>query len=257
MLSHGPIPEHIAIVMDGNRRYASRKGLAPLSGHSEGFSKLREVLEWCSVLCVPVVSVFAFSLDNFNRSSEEVDGLFTLAETKLRELLEADDLLEKHDIRVQIVGNLTMLPTDLCETMEEVMQKTRHRKTLLLNICFAYSATHELASTSCNIVEGLRSGHVSKSDITPRMIEKCLPTGNPLPDIMLRTSGETRLSDFMLCQSEWAQLHFVEALWPDLSLCQFLLVILTFQRDYSSALKTRPELPVCSEKANLFIQSLK
>ncbi|KAF6776345.1 hypothetical protein AHF37_03949 [Paragonimus kellicotti] len=221
LIKYGPIPEHIAIIMDGNRRFAATNNMKTSDGHLQGFSKLSETLRWCKDLGVKELTVFAFSVENFNRSSEEVSFLLQLAADKLSELLEKIEELCADGICVRIIGNLSTLP--------HVFKTGGHS---ILNVCMAYSSQDELTESVEHIRAGVRDKLIYPSDISPELLSGCLYTRLSRPlDLLIRTSGEVRLSDFLLWQSASSgTVHkFVESFWPDLSFWNFLFVILHFQ----------------------------
>ena len=139
ILKMGHIPAHVAFIMDGNRRFAERKNMESAQGHAHGYSRLLKALEWCLELGIVCVSVYAFSIDNYKRSKEEIDLLMELMESKLCSLLEDEVLLKKHDVRVQVIGNLTLAPPGVQLAAMRIMAATRERKRSTLNICFSYS----------------------------------------------------------------------------------------------------------------------
>ncbi|KAF5399936.1 Dehydrodolichyl diphosphate synthase complex subunit DHDDS [Paragonimus heterotremus] len=232
LIKYGPIPEHIAIIMDGNRRFAATNHMKTSDGHLQGFSKLSETLRWCKDLGVKELTVFAFSVENFNRSSEEVSFLLQLAADKLSELLEKIEELCADGICIRLIGNLSTLPTRIQRLGSELMLKTRHNTNSILNVCMAYSSQDELTESVEHIRVGVRDRLIYPSDISPELLSGCLYTRFSRPlDLLIRTSGEVRLSDFLLWQSASSgTVHkFVESYWPDFSFWNFLFVILHFQ----------------------------
>jgi len=140
VLASQPVPEHIAIIMDGNRRYAERRHLInSLEGHTRGYSRLIDALEWCLQLGVTCVSVYAFSIDNYKRTAEEVATLMKLAEEKLAAMLEEQDVLHRHSVQVRVIGDLTLAPVSVRRAAEKIMSETRRNKGAILNICFSYT----------------------------------------------------------------------------------------------------------------------
>jgi len=187
--------------MDGNRRYAKKLNVERIAGHRRGYSTLLEVLKWCNHLNVKIVTVYAFALDNFKRSKHEVDSLMELAAQKVTEMLDARREITQYGVRVNILGNLDRLPPKLQQAMARVMQSTRGHNRLTLNIAFAYSAKQELADATAKVAKGLESGTLREDDINTELLERCLYTAEqPHPDLLIRTSGETRLSDFLVNQ---------------------------------------------------------
>jgi len=134
-----PVPAHIAFIMDGNRRFAERQNLKVLQGHTFGYQRLIQALEWCLDLGIMCVSVYAFSIDNYNRSPEEVATLMALAEDKLSQMLEEQDVLHKHSVQVRVIGDLAVAPPSVRSAAESIMAATRHHTRAILNICFCYT----------------------------------------------------------------------------------------------------------------------
>ncbi|KAA3672363.1 ditrans,polycis-polyprenyl diphosphate synthase [Paragonimus westermani] len=191
LIKYGPIPEHIAIIMDGNRRFAATNRMKTSDGHLQGFSKLSETLRWCKDLGVKELTVFAFSVENFNRSSEEVSFLLQLAADKLSELLEKIEDLCADGICVRLIGNLSTLPTRIQRLGSELMLKTRHNTKSILNVCMAYSSQDELTESIEHIRAGVRDKLIYPSDISPELLSGCLYTRLSRPlDLLIRTSGE-------------------------------------------------------------------
>ncbi|XP_050534025.1 dehydrodolichyl diphosphate synthase complex subunit DHDDS [Daktulosphaira vitifoliae] len=232
VLTYGPIPKHVAFIMDGNRRYARKNNVEKCEGHSRGFDKLSETLQWCLYLGVKEVTVYAFSLDNFKRTQEEIDTLFNLAREKFKRLLQEKDKLNKHGVCINVIGNLTKLPADLTKLIAESMYITRHNNNALLNVAFCYTGHDELTNTFNQIVNGVKKKYLDVSDVNVDIIDKCLYTyPSPPPDLLIRTSGETRLSDFMIWQCSYSYMYFTPVLWPDFTAWDFLAAIFMYQRN--------------------------
>jgi|Transcript_12603 ditrans,polycis-polyprenyl diphosphate synthase len=219
-LKEGDVPKHIAFVMDGNRRYADRCGEKPIQGHISGYGTLLDVLQWCNRLCVSTVSVYAFSIDNYTRSDEEVCLLMELVEEKLRELEEEAPRLRREGVKVQVLGDLSLAPSGVQEASRRVMEATAANDACVLNVLFSYTASEEL----------VRAGRRLENAASPgQHVDDHLYVGEEV-DLLIRTSGETRLSDFMLRQSRCCVLHFTETLWPDFGLVDLLEAVTVYQR---------------------------
>eukprot|EP00898_Chlorokybus_atmophyticus_P001482 jgi/Chlat1/2334/Chrsp17S02803 len=230
VLSAGPVPRHVSIIMDGNRRYAEKHAMDRQQGHAQGYGKMLEALQWCLDLGVKCVTVYAFSIDNFKRSKAEVDALMDLAEQKLAELLQEIVLLEKHGVAIRVLGNLSMLPPKVQRAAARAMYATAHHKGAVLNICLAYTARNEMTAAAVALQDAVRSGVLLQSDISEQLFERCLYTDDcPPVDLLIRTSGETRLSDFLLWQSSQSCLAFLTVLWPDFSFRHLVMAIVQFQ----------------------------
>uniref|UniRef100_A0A1I8GU80 Alkyl transferase n=1 Tax=Macrostomum lignano TaxID=282301 RepID=A0A1I8GU80_9PLAT len=221
MLGQGPLLNHLAIIMDGNRRFARCHGLQKSQGHLRGFQKVGEVLEWCRDLGINEVTVYAFSIENFNRSAEEVAGLLRLARQKFDRLLQELDRLRAYGVCVRVLGNLQLLPADLRAAAARVMQATSSHSKARLNVCFAYTSRDDMAHA------------VSLAGQAVRPVRSHLPVPGP-PDLLIRTSGETRLSDFLLWQTQFTCVHFVNAMWPDFSVWHLMWAVFNYQRNYAT-----------------------
>jgi len=232
ILKHGAIPRHVAFIMDGNRRYARKLGVQTGVGHYRGFDKLEEMLELCLKLGVETVTVYAFSIENFKRSEEEVTLLMGLAKEKLTMLCDKSDLVRDYDVRIRILGDLSLLPSDVREVMDHAMEMTASHKRALLNVCFPYTSRDELRLAVSRVVKGVHSGQIQLDDVDEVTLESCLMTaGSPDLDLLIRTSGEVRLSDFLLWQASapGCQVHFIDAFWPEFSKRQMLMILLSYQ----------------------------
>ncbi|KAG8863127.1 cis-prenyltransferase [Tulasnella sp. 330] len=203
ILSSGPMPKHIAFVMDGNRRYARRRQQRALDGHTAGFFSLHRLLDVCLTLDIRCVSVYAFSIENFKRSQDEVEGLMTLAKEKLIEMSQKGGVLDRHQIRVNVVGRRELLPLDVQEVARKVEQMTMHHKKAILNICMPYTSRDEMATAVETTLRDCRDEFLYPEDITESDIDKSLQSAqrhSPSLDILVRTSGTFRLSDYFLWQ---------------------------------------------------------
>ncbi|XP_054520279.1 dehydrodolichyl diphosphate synthase complex subunit DHDDS isoform X6 [Pan troglodytes] len=201
IIKAGPMPKHIAFIMDGNRRYAKKCQVERQEGHSQGFNKLAETLRWCLNLGILEVTVYAFSIENFKRSKSEVDGLMDLARQKFSRLMEEQEKLQKHGVCIRVLGDLHLLPLDLQELIAQAVQATKNYNKCFLNVCFAYTSRHEISNAVREMAWGVEQGLLDPSDISESLLDKCLYTNrSPHPDILIRTSGEVRLSDFLLWQ---------------------------------------------------------
>ncbi|KAH8394467.1 hypothetical protein KR222_010961 [Zaprionus bogoriensis] len=229
----GVIPHHVAFVMDGNRRFARSKQLDKIEGHSRGFSKLADVLRWCLDIGIREVTTFAFSIENFKRSDEEVEGLFGLAREKFSRLLDEAERMDEHGIRIRVIGNIALLPADLQRLVASAMLRTERNDKLFLNIAFAYTSRDEITQAVETVLQAEQEEDALRpADINERLLEACLYTRHSSPpDLIFRTSGETRLSDFMMWQIRTSVLYFTDVLWPQITIWNFMASILAYQRD--------------------------
>ncbi|KAJ2935009.1 hypothetical protein H1R20_g2090, partial [Candolleomyces eurysporus] len=237
ILAAGPIPRHVAFVMDGNRRYARKHQKRVEEGHSEGFVALRRMLEVCLRLNIRCVSAYAFSIENFKRSPEEVEALMELAEKKLLELCQHGDLLDQYGVRLNVVGRKQLLPERVQEAVERAENLTRSNSRAILNICMPYTSRDEITTAvETSVQNSLKDRSKAKGDIviTEEDIDNNLMTSlgdSPPLDILVRTSGVKRLSDFMLWQCcEDTQIQYTDTYWPDFGLFDLIPIILDYQR---------------------------
>lgn len=197
----GTIPRHVAFIMDGNRRFADKSHIEKREGHARGFDKLSETLQWCLDIGITEVTVYAFSIENFKRSSDEVESLMSLAREKFKKLLEERDKLHERGICIRIIGNLSLLPKDILKTMAEAVLLTKNNKTAILNVAFAYTSRDEITNSMKTIVKGVKNDEIDVEDINEALFSECLYTNkSTCPDLLVRTSGEVRFSDFLLWQ---------------------------------------------------------
>ena len=229
VLSAGKTPQHVAIILDGNRRFADEVGMDRLEGHRLGARKLEQVVGWCQELGIKHITVYAFSSENFQRSSEEVEALMELFADKFKEVAE-DQRIHNYRVRVKALGDLGALPPQVQRAIDEAQRATESYDGYTLNIAVSYGGRSELAQAVRKICEGIEKGEIKPKDVSEDMISRHLYTaGLPDPDLIIRTSGEERLSGFLLWQSAYSELYFCEANWPAFSKIDFLRAIRTYQ----------------------------
>lgn len=251
VLKAGPIPKHVAFIMDGNRRYAKKENIAKADGHAKGFDKLSETLQWCQEIGIQEVTVYAFSIENFKRSKEEVDTLMGLARQKFHRLLEERDKLHERGICIRIIGNTSLLPEDIQRIMAEAVLMTRDNKQAVLNVAFAYTSRDEITHSIQTVAEGVASGQLSADDIDEGLLSRCMYTKQSCdPDLLVRTSGEVRLSDFLLWQSAATVIYFTKTLWPDFNIWQLLGAVFYYQRCYWQMRSVKDVLLAESERVD-------
>ena len=218
------LPRHVAIIMDGNRRWARQRDLPELDGHAAGVEAIREVLRHAVRRGVPVLTLYAFSRENWARSDDEVTGLFGLLEAAIRS--ETDEL-RRQGVRVRLLGRLEELPRETRSSIDEALDATSDGQRLLLNIAFNYAGRTELVDAVRTLVA---SGTPAES-IDEAAVSRVLYTaGLPDPDLLIRTGGEQRLSNFLIWQSAYAEFYFCDALWPDFGPAAFDDALLEFAR---------------------------
>jgi len=223
------IPAHIAIIMDGNGRWAKRRGLPRVAGHKVGVSTVRSVVEDCSKLGVRALTLYAFSAENWKRPRTEVEVLWRLLRFYLRHELED---LQRNNIRLQSSGRVEALPERVYEELKAVERATAPNQGMRLNLAINYSARVEIVDAVNAIVDEARiGGRLPELVVTEEMIARKLYTADlPEPDLLIRTSGEMRVSNFLLWQIAYAELYVTETLWPDFNRTELLRAILDYQK---------------------------
>jgi ditrans,polycis-polyprenyl diphosphate synthase len=240
ILKEGPVPKHVGFIMDGNRRFAKKQAVPSIEGHSRGFEKLSETLRWCLDFEITEVTVYVFSIENFKRPKEEVEALMKLAKEKFEQLLEEQEKLMEEGVCVQIIGDWLLIPEELKPLMAKAMVLTKNNTRAKLNVAFAYTARNEITRGVQCIQSGVINDDLLPEDIDEDLLSETflrLPT-RPL-DLLVRTSGETRLSDFLLWQSTNSVLCFTNVLWPEFTFWHFLAAVFQYQVNYLSLKKMR------------------
>jgi tritrans,polycis-undecaprenyl-diphosphate synthase [geranylgeranyl-diphosphate specific] len=231
-VKNGSKPEHIAIILDGNRRWASEKVLYPWFGHEKGADKIEQLLDWCLKLDVKSVTLYTFSTENFRRSGDEVEEIMRIAQERFRQLL-TDERVHGDKIRVKVIGRVNLLPEDLQKLIQDVEKATENYDQHFLNFAFAYGGRAEIVDAAKKIAEEVDDGKLKPSDVDEKTFERYLYTShmpNQDPDLIIRTSGEERLSGFLLWQSAYSELCFLDVFWPDFRMIDLLRSVRTFQK---------------------------
>ncbi|NWF95349.1 MAG: di-trans,poly-cis-decaprenylcistransferase [Candidatus Thorarchaeota archaeon] len=214
-LSKDKAPRHVGIILDGNRRYAREHGLkVPWFGHHKGAKKVMDVLKILWEAGVKVCTLYAFSIENFQRQPDEVREIMALAKEKFSEVVGNPDV-HRHKVRIHAIGRVDLLPEEVQAAIAAAEEETAKYSDHILNVAIGYSGRAELVDAVKAIASKISSGTLSPSDIDERLIEKHLYTnGVPDPDLIIRTSGEERLSGFLLWQSAYSELYFAQVYWP-------------------------------------------
>ncbi|MGB9676599.1 MAG: polyprenyl diphosphate synthase [Candidatus Bathyarchaeales archaeon] len=231
-VKNGNKPEHIAIILDGNRRWASEKELNPWFGHAKGAEKVEQLLDWCLKLRVKSITLYAFSTENFRRTKSEVEEIMRIAEEEFRKIL-TDERIHKNKVRVKVIGRLHLLPEDLRRLIKDVENATQNYDQYFLNIAFAYGGRAEIVDAARKIAEKVKAGELNPENVDEQTFEKHLYTAHMPkqdPDLIIRTSGEERLSGFLLWQSAYSELCFLDVYWPDFRFIDLLRAVRTFQK---------------------------
>ncbi|WP_296881671.1 polyprenyl diphosphate synthase [uncultured Methanobrevibacter sp.] len=233
-ISRGLVPEkmpkHVAIIMDGNRRYSKLQGnIDVLKGHEMGVDTLENVLDWSVELGIEIVTAYAFSTENFNRPEHEVEGLMKLFVINFKRLVNHEKI-HKNEVRVNVVGRTELLPESVREAIREAEEATKHYTKRIFNLAIGYDGRLEIVDSIKKIIEDVEAGKVSIDDVDEDLVSKNLYTaGLADPNLIIRTSGEERLSGFLLWQSSYSELYFCETLWPELRKVDFIRAIRSYQ----------------------------
>lgn len=219
------MPKHIAMVLDGNRRWAKERGMHTLKGHQKGFENIKNLAPYIIDRGVEVLSVYAFSEQNFNRSEEEVSYLMDIFVNMFKK--ECNKIHEE-GIKIVFSGRRNRLRKDVVQAMEEITEKTKNNTKGIFNICIGYSGQQEVADAVKKACELYKNGDISIDDITPDFVQQNMYQDLPPVDLMIRTSGEHRLSNFMLYQCSYAEFYFPKVYFPDFSKEEFEKAILEF-----------------------------
>ena len=224
------LPTHVAIVMDGNRRFALSSGLRNEQGHRMGKEKVREVMRWCRDIGVKYLTVYALSIENLtSRSPEELDTLFDLYESGFLELCD-DREIHRDRVRCKAVGQMHLLPARVITAIDAAEKATKDYDSLVFTVCLAYGARQELVDAIKNILSDHRDGKIDLDSICEELVSQYLYTHDmPDPDLVIRTSGEERVSNFLLWQMAYAELFFIDVHWPAFRKRDFLRAIRTYQ----------------------------
>lgn len=231
-VKNGERPEHIAIILDGNRRWATSQELNPWLGHRQGAETVEHLLEWCEMLGVKFVTLYTFSMENFKRPHQEVAEIMRIAEEKFTKLL-TDERIHRSKVRIKVIGRVNLLPENLQKLIADVEKATANYDKQFLNFAFAYGGRAEIVDATKKIAQKVKDGELSVDEIDERTFEKYLYTShlpNQEPDMIIRTSGEERLSGFLLWQSAYSELYFLDVYWPDFRFIDLLRAVRTFQR---------------------------
>jgi undecaprenyl diphosphate synthase len=239
-------PRHIGIIMDGNGRWASAKGLPRLEGHRRGAERLIEVIDACIDLGVGTLTVFAFSAENWKRPMEEVSGLFKLGEWILRAHLAR---LEKRNVRLRVIGDLSALPDFVRGPLEDVIRSSRDNTAFTLVVALNYGARQEIVAAARSIAADVAAGRLPPESVDWSAVEARLQTaGMPDPDLIIRTSGEFRLSNFLLLQSAYAEIVFASVFWPDFDKAQLHLALAEYAKRERRFGQTREQLQPSAQR---------
>ncbi|MEG0829807.1 MAG: isoprenyl transferase [Anaerovoracaceae bacterium] len=228
MVDMNRIPQHVAIIMDGNGRWAKIRNLPRVAGHNAGMKTMKRIVDYSDKLGVRYLTVYAFSTENWKRSALEVTGIFKLLVIYVNRELKN---LVANNVKVQVLGDYSQLPPDAVKSLEETLESTKNNTGLQFNIALNYGGRGEIREAVCKIGQEVKAGHILPEEITEMMISEYLFTGPdranvPDPEVVIRTSGEMRLSNYLLWQSAYSELVFSKVMWPDFT-----------EKDYEKAIE--------------------
>lgn len=234
------LPKHLAIIMDGNGRWAKQKGFLRTIGHENGATAVKRTVEQCARLGIPYLTLYAFSTENWNRPKFEVDMLMKLLVKALRKEIKS---LHENNIRLSAIGNLDLLPASVRKELTEVLEKTKNNTRLTLSLALSYGSRNELLEATKELCNKVKNNIISIDAIDESVINKHLYTHNlPDVDLLIRTSGEQRISNFLLWQIAYAELYFTDVLWPDFSNDHLISALETYQNRERRYGKTSEQL---------------
>jgi len=227
-LDRARLPKHVAVIMDGNGRWAKQRGLPRIMGHRRGVDTLKDLLRCCRDWGVEALTAYAFSTENWGRPLEEVDFLMTLFERVLRQELRE---MMAENVRIQFVGNLQALPSSLQDEITKAVETTRNNPGIQFTVATNYGGRQEILQACRSIATKVQQGLIDPSEIDEALFERHLYTaGNSDPDLLIRTSGEMRISNFLLWQVAYAELYVTDTLWPDFNRAEFHQALSAYQQ---------------------------
>lgn len=228
LLGSGEIPQHIAIIMDGNGRWAKQRGMPRIAGHSEGVESVRDAVEACGQLGVKYLTLYAFSTENWKRPEEEVSLLMRLL---LNALKDETDRLHSNNVRIRTIGDIAALPHEVQNELLEAIQKTKDNTGLTLILALSYSGRWDLTQAVRRIVADAGTNKLGEAQIDELMVDRYLSTsGIPDPDLLIRTSGEMRISNFLIWQLAYTEIHITQKYWPSFRRGDLYAAIEDYQR---------------------------
>jgi undecaprenyl diphosphate synthase len=227
-LNTDKLPRHVAIIMDGNGRWAKKLSLSRIIGHRKGMESVREAVRTCRDLGIQVLTLYAFSTENWRRPQREIKALMSLLKQYIRSEINE---LHKNNIRVNILGDVHKLPEDVVPFIDEAVQKTCNNSGMVLNLALSYSGRNEIIRAFLKIAADLQRQKITETDIDEQTVSAYLDTaGLPDPDLLIRTSGELRVSNFLLWQIAYTELYVTDVLWPDFRKDDLYKALLDYQK---------------------------
>ena len=226
-IERAKLPQHVAVIMDGNGRWAKQRGLPRIEGHRRGANTLKQMLRYCKNLGIKTLTAYAFSTENWGRPTGEVNFLMSLFERLLQKELKE---MEQEEVCINFIGDFTPLPQSLQQEMSRSMERTKNNQGVFFNVAINYGSRHEMTNACKAIAEKVRQGELAAEEISEKTISQHLYTSASYdPDLLIRTSGEMRLSNFMLWQLAYTEIYVTETLWPDFDQQQFERALASFR----------------------------
>lgn len=240
------IPAHIAIIMDGNGRWAAKRGLERSYGHQAGVETVRKITAACTKLGVKFLTLYTFSTENWNRPSDEISALMGLVLSSLE-----DEIFMKNDVRFRVIGDIARLPEDVQKKLHETEEHTKDNATMTMVVALSYSSRWEITKAVQDIVTDVKAGKTSEQAICEDMVSKYLQTAfMPDPDLLIRTGGEVRVSNYLLWQIAYSELYFCDTFWPDFAEEDLYRAIANYQSRQRRFGKTEQQIEDQNKLAN-------
>lgn len=240
------IPAHIAIIMDGNGRWAAKRGLERSYGHQAGVETVRRITAACTKLGVKFLTLYTFSTENWNRPSDEISALMGLVLSSLE-----DEIFMKNDVQFRVIGDIARLPEDVQKKLHETEEHTKGNATMTMVVALSYSSRWEITKAVQDIVTDVKSGKISEQAICEDMVSKYLQTAfMPDPDLLIRTGGEVRVSNYLLWQIAYSELYFCDTFWPDFAEEDLYRAIANYQSRQRRFGKTEQQIEDQNKLAN-------
>jgi|SRR3989344_748034 len=225
--SNNKIPRHIGVIVDGNRRFSKRLMMKPWEGHVWGYKKIKKLFDWCEEFGIKELTLYTFSIENFNRPKEEFDYLMDLFERAFIET-KKDEKIHKNRVKINFIGRINMFPEKVQKSMYELMEATKDYSEFIVNFAMAYGGRAEIIDATKKIAQQIKEGKLDVDSINEEVFKKNIYLESE-PDLIIRTSGEQRLSGFLLWQGSYAEIYWCEKLWPEFEKEDFVAAI----EDYS------------------------
>ncbi|NII85246.1 isoprenyl transferase [Pedobacter riviphilus] len=227
-IDYSRLPKHIAVIMDGNGRWAKGQGKVRVFGHEQGVLSVKDIVEGCVEVGIEYLTLYAFSTENWNRPKEEVDALMQILISTINKETET---LNKNNIKLNAIGNIASLPQECIDDLKEAMEKTAHNEKCTLTLALSYSAKWEILEAAKKIASAVKNNIISLDDINEDLFSSKLTTVNiPDPELMIRTSGEHRISNYLLWQMAYTEFYFTDVLWPDFRREDLFEAIVDYQK---------------------------